>query len=225
MSKHLQRDLDQLQKDMLGLVGLVEGAIHKAMKSLMGNDPDLAREVINGDDQIDQRENRIDEDCLKILALHQPVATDLRRITSAMMIVIDLERLGDLAEEIAQQSLILHELGYREVPESLEKLGELSSFLVRKSLDGFLNIDLDMARFVIKMHQQSNQQVRDLLQMIARGMEIGGEAIRPGLALDSVTRALARIADHATNIAEDVIYLGRGEIVKHRKPSGPALAK
>src|SRR5262245_50992981 len=107
MGKHLLRDLDNLQRDLLALAGLVEEAVYKATRALQERDARLAREVIAGDGQIDQEENHLNEDCLKILALHQPVAVDLRRIASAMMITTDLERMGDLAEEIAERALAL----------------------------------------------------------------------------------------------------------------------
>ena len=109
MAKHLQRDLDSLQQDMLALAGLVEGAVHKAIRALQERDVELAREVIDGDGQIDNEENHIDEECLKILALHQPVAVDLRLIAAAMLINVDLERIGDLAEEIAERAIHLAE--------------------------------------------------------------------------------------------------------------------
>src|ERR1700709_1333366 len=101
MARHLLRELDNLQHDLLALAGLVEDAIHRAIRALQTRDTNLAREVIEGDAQIDAEDNHVYEDCLKILARHQPVATDLRRIVSVMMITTDLERMGDLAEEIA----------------------------------------------------------------------------------------------------------------------------
>lgn len=222
MSKHLQRDLDELQKDILGLAGLVEAAIHKAMRSLVERDPDLAAEVISGDDQIDREENHIDEECLKILALHQPVAVDLRRITSAMMIVIDLERMGDLAEEIAHQAIKLCRGGDWSVPEKLQKLADLATLLVRNSLDAFVRIDVDLARIVIRMEQQSVQLTESIINTIQTSMLPGGPSIANGIAFHTVTKALARIAEHATNISEDVIYLAEGEIVRHR---GPAIIR
>lgn len=216
MSKHLQRDLDELQKDILALAGLVESAIHKAMRSLVERDPGLADEVIAGDDQIDREENHIDEECLKILALHQPVAVDLRRITSAMMIVIDLERMGDLAEEIAQQAIKLGRHGNWTVPEKLQKLSDLATLLVRNSLDSFVRLDVDLARIVIRMEMQSVNLTDSIMETVQASMAAGGETIKQGLAFFTVTRALARIAEHATNIAEDIIYLAEGEIVRHR---------
>lgn len=219
MSKHLQRDLDQLQKDILALAGLVESAIHKAMRSLVERDIQLADEVIAGDDQIDREENHIDEECLKILALHQPVAVDLRRITSAMMIVIDLERMGDLAEEIAQQGLILGRAGPWTVPEKLQKLADLTTLVVRNSLDAFVRLDVDLARIVIRMEHQAFHLTDAIMEAVHASMVPGGDTIKQGIAFHTVTKALTRIAEHATNIAEDVIYLAEGEIVRHRGPN------
>jgi len=107
MSKHLERDLDDLQKDIMGLASLVEQAFSLSIIALRDRNPDIARDVIQGDVQIDTEENQINEDCLKILALHQPVAGDLRRCTAAMMIITDLERMGDLAEEISERAIHL----------------------------------------------------------------------------------------------------------------------
>src|SRR5262245_52746264 len=139
MSKHLQRDLDDLQHDILALAGLVEEAVFKAIRALQERDVALAQEVIAGDSQIDLEQNHIDEECLKMLALHQPVAVDLRRITAAMMITIDLERMGDLAEEIAERALQLARPPYFPIPERLQRMTDLTTTMVRQSLDAFVN--------------------------------------------------------------------------------------
>src|SRR5215469_12405525 len=107
MPIHLQREIENLQRDLLTLAGMVEEAIHKAVRALSTRSPELAREVIAGDGKIDLEDNHLNEECLKILALHQPVAIDLRRIAAAMMINVDLERMGDLAEEIAERAVHL----------------------------------------------------------------------------------------------------------------------
>ena len=109
MSKHLERDLENLQRDILGMAASVEEAIHKAIRALQERDVDLAREVIDGDNAIDEEENRVEEECLKILALHQPVAIDLRRIAAVLKINTDLERMADLAEDIAERAEALAE--------------------------------------------------------------------------------------------------------------------
>src|SRR5262249_56328800 len=138
MAKHLQRDLDHLQRDLLALAGLVEEAIHKAIRALQERDVKLAREVIAGDDQIDREENHIDEECLKMLALHQPVASDLRRIASALMISTDLERMADLAEEIAERAIDLAAPPLFPVPDKLQRMTDLTTMMVHQSLDSFV---------------------------------------------------------------------------------------
>lgn len=163
------------------LAGIVEAAVHKAMRSIIERSSILAQEVIEGDDVIDREENHIDEECLKILALHQPVATDLRHITSAMMIVVDLERMGDLAEEIAQQGLHLIQTYDWSVPEKLQKLSDLATLLVRNSLDAFVRIDTDLARLVIRMENQASLLVDELIAGVIQSMQTGGSTISPGI--------------------------------------------
>ena len=221
MSKHLARDLDTLQKDILALAGMVEAAVHKAMRSIIERSSMLAQDVIEGDDVIDREENHIDEECLKMLALHQPVATDLRHITSAMMIVVDLERMGDLAEEIAQQGLHLIQTCDWSVPEKLQKISDLATLLVRNSLDAFVRIDTDLARLVIRMENQASLLVDELIAGVIQSMQTGGSTISPGISFFTITKALERIANHATNIAEDVIYLAEGEVVRHGGQAAP----
>src|ERR1700693_1606283 len=122
MSKHLERDLDNLQRDLITLASSVEEAIHKATHALKGRQTDLAQEVIEGDNVIDQEENYIEEECLKLLALHQPVAVDLRRITAALKINNELERMADLAEDIAERALHLASLPHIDVPDKLQRM-------------------------------------------------------------------------------------------------------
>src|SRR5207244_6370147 len=133
---------------LLALASLVEGSIHKAIRALTDRDTRLAQEVIAGDPQIDSEENHIEEECLKILALHQPVAIDLRRIAAAMMINIDLERMGDLAEEIAERAVHLASQPRFPIPDRLQLMADLTSTMVRQSLDSFVNLDPRLARQV-----------------------------------------------------------------------------
>src|SRR5262245_26345177 len=141
MSKHLQRDMDNLQRDLLALATLVEEAIHNSIQALQRGDAELAQQVIAGDSEIDQKENQVTEDCLKILALHQPVAGDLRRIAVAMMISTDLERMGDLAEEIVERSVILARHPQLAIPEKLQRMTDLTTLMVRQALDCFVHLD------------------------------------------------------------------------------------
>jgi phosphate transport system protein len=218
MSKHLQRDLDNLQRNLIALASLVESSIHKAIRALQTRDPRLAREVIGGDSQIDQEENHIDEDALKILALHQPVAGDLRRITAAMMINTDLERMGDLAEEIAERAIHLSNPPHLPIPSKLQEMTDLTTAMVRQSLDSFVNLDTREAQRVMRMDDLVDRLNSEIIQEVIERMKSAPELIEPGLSMFSAVRHLERIADHATNIAEDVIYLVEGEIIRHRPP-------
>src|SRR5437764_3781381 len=130
MSKHLQRDLDDLQRDLLALAAAVEEAIHKAIQALQQRAAGPAEQVIAGDTQIDEEENHVEEECLKILALHQPVARDLRRIAAAMKINTDLERMADLAEDIAERALHLARLPAVPIPDKLQRMTDLTTTMV-----------------------------------------------------------------------------------------------
>jgi phosphate transport system protein len=215
MSKHLQRDLDNLQRDLFTLAASVEEAIHKAILALQNREVRQARQVISGDSQIDQEENHIEEECLKILALHQPVAVDLRRIAAALKINSDLERMGDLAEDIAERALHLARLHTIAIPVKLQRMTDLTTTMVRQSLDAFVNLDADEARRVCRLDDEVDLLNNDIIQELIEMMKKSPEMVEPGLSLFSATRHLERIADHATNIAEDVVYLVKGTIILH----------
>ncbi|HVS36870.1 MAG TPA: phosphate signaling complex protein PhoU [Gemmataceae bacterium] len=220
MAKHLQRDLDNLQKDMLALAGLVEGAVHKAILALQTRDADLAREVIEGDGRIDNEENHIDDECLKILALHQPVAVDLRLIAAALLINVDLERIGDLAEEIAERAIHLAQPPLLPIPAKLQRMTDLTTMMLRQALDSYVDLDKPMAQAVMRMDDEVDRYNTEIIHETVEQMKKSPELIEAGLSMFSAVRHLERIADHATNIAEDVIYLIDGEIVRHRPPIG-----
>src|SRR5437764_13955086 len=216
MSKHLERDLDNLQRDLLTLASSVEEAIHKATRALQERDPDVARQVIDGDNEIDEEENHVEEECLKILALHQPVAADLRRIAAAMKINTDLERMADLAEDIAERVMHLAGLPVVPIPAKLQGMTDLTTTMVRQSLDAFVNLDAHEARRVCRLDDEVDRYNSAIIQELVALMQESPAMVEPGLSLFSATRHLERIADHATNIAEDVVYLVEGTIIRHR---------
>jgi phosphate transport system protein len=216
MAKHLQRDLEYLRRDLLALAGLVEETIHKSIRALQTRDVRLANEVIAGDAQIDNEENHIAEECLKLLALHQPVAVDLRCIASSMMITTDLERMGDLSEEIAERAIALASPPHFPVPARLQRMTDLTTRMVRQSLDAFVNLNKEEAQAVLRMDDEVDRYNAEIIQEVVQQMKSSPLLIEAGLSMFSATRHLERIADHATNIAEDVIYLIEGEIVRHR---------
>jgi len=215
MSKHLQRDLDTLQQDLLALASSVEEALHKAIRALQDQEATLARKVIDGDAQIDEEENLIEEECLKILALHQPVAIDLRRIAAALKINNELERMADLAEDIADRALHLAGYPALPIPEKLQRMTDLTTTMVRQSLDAFVNLDPRQARRVCRLDDEVDRYNNDIIQELIVMMQASPAMLEPGLSLFSATRHLERIADHATNIAEDVVYLVEGVIIRH----------
>ena len=155
-----------------------------------------------------------------MLALNQPVAGDLRRIASAMMITTDLERMGDLAEEIAERALEVAKAPGVGIPDKLQKMADLTTIMVRQSLDSFVNQDKAQAERVLRMDDDVDRYNAEIIADLIEAMKQNPEVVKPCLSLFSATRHLERIADHATNIAEDVIYLIDGEIVRHREQGG-----
>jgi phosphate transport system protein len=216
MSKHLERDLDKLKEDLLTLAASVEEALHKAIRALQERDAELAHEVIEGDNQIDEDENHVEEECLKMLALHQPVAIDLRRIAAAMKINGELERMADLAEDIAERAVHLARLPPIAVPSKLQRMTDLTTSMVRQSIDAFVNLDARLARTVCRLDDQVDRYNDEIIDDLIRVMRSAPEMVEPALSFFSATRHLERIADHATNIGEDVVYLVEGEIIRHR---------
>ncbi|MFL5338528.1 MAG: phosphate signaling complex protein PhoU [Gemmataceae bacterium] len=215
MTKHFQRDMDRLQREILSLAASVEEAISTAIKSLQHRDVELAEEVINGDQPIDLLENRIEEECLKVVALHQPVAIDLRQVATVFMLNTDLERMADLAVDIAERTVVLAKLPPVPIPDRLGRMTDLTTQMVRQGLDAFVNMDTQLARQVIRTDDEVDRLNQEIIDELVLMMRKNADRIEPGLSLFSATRHLERIADHATNIAEDVIYLVEGEIIRH----------
>jgi len=231
MGKHLTRDLDDLQRRVTGMAARVEDAIFSAVRALQGRDPRLAREVVAGDAAIDALENGIYEECLKIQALHQPVAIDLRQIATTFMVTTDLERMGDLAVDIAERVDALAGLPDLFAPggpapaagpamaDKLQRMTDAATGMVRESLDAFVNMDSRQARRVIRTDDEVDRYHAEIIADLIARMRSDVAAVEPGLSLFSAVRHLERIADHATNIAEDVVYLVDGEVVRHRPES------
>ena len=224
MSKHLERDLESLQEGVLAMSAMVEEMIDQAYQALKNRDARLADEVIYRDREIDLSEVHIEEECLKILALHQPVAADLRRTVMVLKINNDLERIADLAVNVAERVKSLGEMEQFPVPEALERMASAAIVMVRDALDSFVNLDARAAREVCARDDQVDAVNRQIIEGLCRQMKEDPEVIEAALHCFSAARHIERIADHATNIAEDVIYLVEGEIARHREnelPSAP----
>ena len=216
MSKHLQRDLENVQRDILTMFGAVEEVIDKASRALCERRRDLAEQVLAADDDIDRRDVQIEEECLKILALHQPVAVDLRRVATVIKINSDLERIADLAVNIAERAQSLASQPNFPIPSKLRRMVELATLMVRNALDSFVNLDARAARQVCALDEEVDRYNREIIEELNDLMRSRSEMIAPAMQCFSASRHVERIADHATNIAEDVIYLVEGEIARHK---------
>lgn len=217
MPKHMQRDLEKLHRLILGMAGYVEEAVYQAVHSLRENDRKLAERVVEGDGRIDELENDIQNEVLKVLALHQPVAVDLRRTCTTLLISTDLERIGDLAGAIAGRTIAIADAGkpFPAVPARFAGMTDHATDMVRRALDSFVNEDAATARAVIRADILVDEDNDAIIAELVERMKKTPEHVEPSLSLFSATRHLERIADHATNIAEDVIYLVEGEVVRH----------
>jgi phosphate transport system protein len=215
MSKHLERDLESLEREILAQSSLVEEMIAKACRALVDRRVDLSSEVFDGERQIDMREVKIEEECLKILALHQPVAVDLRRTATVLKINTELERIADLAVNIAERTSSLAGHMDFEIPDKLERMATLSTDMVHDALDAFVELDVDLARDICRRDEMIDDLNRQVIDELHETMQARPDLVDPALHVFSISRHVERIADCATNIAEDVIYLVEGEIARH----------
>lgn len=218
MTKHLRRDLDDLKKALLEVASLVEGSANKAITALTERRADLVPDVVAADDEIDRREVQIEENCLKILALHQPVAADLRFVVAALKVNNDLERMGDQAVNIAERAAYLAERPPPGIPVDFTRMAEVVREMIRTSLDAHLNLDVDLARRVGQMDDQVDDVHRDMYRVVHERIREDPSVVEAAIAYLSASRDLERVADLATNIAEDVIFMVEGEVVRHRGP-------
>jgi len=223
MSIHLQRDLELLKHQVLDQSSLVEEMIQKATKAIRGIRPELVSEIMEREKLVDENEVSIEESCLKILALHQPVARDLRRTAIILKINNDLERMADLAVNIAERAQVLARHREFEVPETLDRMAQQTVAMVKRALDALVDLDVDIAREVCISDDEVDQLNREVIDEMQQTMRTQPELIEAALSLFSASRHIERIADHATNIAEDVIYLVDGEIARHKHDLNPAV--
>src|SRR5262245_5471709 len=177
---------------------------------------DLADEVVKSDEYVDHHEVHVEEECLKMLALHQPVAVDLRRIATVMKVNNDLERIADLAVSIAQRAQAVDEFPAFRIPDGVSRMVVLATQMVRGAMNAFVNMDTAAARRIIAIDKSVDQYNRDIIAELQVIMQKQPDSVPPALHCFSAVRHIERIADHATNIAEDVIYLAEGDIVRHR---------
>lgn len=215
MTTHLTRALEILKCKTFTLVAMVEDNLSDAVKTIQNRDENKAVEVINKDTEIDDEEVSVEEECLKILALHQPVAIDLRFIIAVLKLNSDLERIGDLAVNIAERSIYISKQPMVPIAFDFDDMAEKVIGMLRKSIDALINTDEELAVKVCESDDEVDEINRDVYKMVKEKIIKHPEHLDALINLLSVSRHLERIADHATNIAEDVIYLVKGDIVRH----------
>lgn len=215
MSKHLQNEIDKLKQRILQLGALVEQSVYRAIQSLEDRDIALAKSVIDGDSAIDDMEVDIEEDCQKILALHQPVAHDLRLIIAVLKINTDLERIGDATVNIAERTLFLSDRARVDIPYDFPGMAKKALSMLHKSLDALVNLDVAAAQQVIAADDEVDAINRDMYVRTEECIRAHPEAAYSYIHLLGVSRYIERIADHASNIAEDIIYMVEGRIIRH----------
>lgn len=216
MPKHLQREIENLKKKILNLGARIETAVHEAIRSIEQRDASLARGIIDDDIQIDDFEVEVEEECLKIFALHQPVAIDLRFIVAVLKINNDLERIGDLAVNIAERSVFLASVPQVSTAFDFALMSSKTESMLNKSLDALVNMDSALAHEVCTDDDEVDNINRQMYLKIQEAIQKHPDQMASLIHLLSVSRHLERIADHATNIAEDVIYMIDGKIVRHK---------
>jgi len=216
MTIHLQREIERLKKDILRLSAVVEEGFQRAVKSLEERDGYTAQLVMESDFEIDKMEVEIEEECLKILALYQPVAVDLRFIVAVLKINNDLERIGDLAVNIAERAAFLATQERINIPFDFSGMAQKAKSMLKRSLDALMKMDALLAREVCASDDEVDDMNREMYLQVQDGIRNQPEHLESLTHVLSASRHLERIADHATNIAEDVIYMIKGEIVRHR---------
>ncbi len=216
MARIMEREIEKLKKAILELGAIVQERVNQAVKAIQDRNARLAEKVIAGDPEIDQMEVDLEEECLKILALHQPVAIDLRFIIAVLKINNDLERIGDLAVDIAERAAFLATQKKIDTPLDFPAMCEKTQLMLKKSLDSLVNLDARTALDVCASDDEVDEMNRQMYKKIEAGILKHPEQIDCYVHILSASRHLERIADHATNIAEDVIYMVTGDIVRHR---------
>ena len=216
MTTHLQREIDKLKKKILFMGAEVEESVRKAVDALESRNLTLAQNVINYDVEMDHLEVEIEEDCLKILALYQPVAIDLRYVIAVLKINNDLERIGDLSVNIAERAAYISTHEPISLKLDFAGMAELTQSMLKRSLDALVNMDAQLARQVRASDDKVDAINRQMHKIIHDNIKTNPEHVEETLHLLSSARHLERIADQASNISEDVIYMVEGEIVRHQ---------
>ncbi len=210
------RDLVAVKDDLMALASLAATAMEQSVKAVLTRDRYLARQVIRGDEAVNSREETIDRECVRLIALFQPVAGDLRQLMAVDHIITELERIGDSATNIAEEVLTLGQLPPRPIHPGLASMAQSVQEMVRQSLEAFFRSNAHLAKQVCMADSDVDAQDQAIIQDLLREMTGAPEAILPGQCQINIVRNLERVGDHATNIAEQVVYMVEGQSVRHR---------
>ncbi len=217
MALHLEKAIKKLTGELIQLSSHVEESVKLSIKSLIYKDIELAKRVIKDDEIIDRKEIDIEEECLKIFALHQPVAIDLRRLVTILKINNDLERIGDLSQNISKNVLRILSSSVFVEGFDIGKICNSVQLMVKKSIDSISSVNIEKAREILKMDDIVDEQNSTLYNEMIKKIKESPEKMEILIQYIHIIRHLERIADHTTNIAEDIIYMIKGEIVRHQQ--------
>lgn len=218
MSLHLIRDLESLHRDILTMCGMTEELVSRAVEELGKPNEDRAVRLKEEDRKIDWYDVQIEEKCLKVLALHQPVAIDLRRTIAALRISKELERCADIAVHIAERvGGLSKSTAEIKIPKRMNQMAGIALDMLRRSIDAYVELDTEKARAVCEDDDIVDELNREVIRELIEQMRTSPEKIEPALSLFSASRHLERVADHATNIAEEAVYMVEGAIIRHQK--------
>ena len=217
MTKHLHRELDKIKKRVLSLGALAEERVHMTAEAIQNRDATISQKIIDSDWEIDEMEVEVEEECLKILALYQPVAVDLRFLIATIKINNDLERIGDEAVNISERVVTMSKRPDPGFVFDYTQMVEKSQSMLKMSLDSLVNLDVDLAYKVITLDDSVDAIQKEAYDQIKTAIKDKPDRVGYMINLLLISRHLERLADHCTNIAEEVIYLIEGEIIRHGK--------
>jgi phosphate transport system protein len=221
--KRYEEELKRLREEILYMGGLVEDQIQKAVKSLVDRDSELAQIIIERDHEVNRLDVEIDDLCIRLLALHQPAGKDLRFITTGLKITTDLERIGDMSVNLCERALELNQEPQLKPYIDIPRMARIAQRMIRESLDAFVREDTDLALKVCKDDEEIDQLNSQIFREVISFMIEDPHTINRAMKISSISKYLERMADHATNIAEMVIFMVKGKSIRHMKELPPSI--
>ena len=218
MERHFEKELDTLTEEILRLGSMCDEAIESSLRSLTERDSDLARKVLDGDEALDQQELLIDQLCIDLLGLQQPMASDLRFLAAALKITPECERIGDLAANLAERAIELNREPLLKPLIDIPRMGEIAVTMLRDSLQAFLRHDAEAAREILSRDDQVDRLLEQVFRELLSFMLEDHSTISRAMRLTFVAKYIERMADHVTNICEMVVYMVEGEVIRHGGP-------